>query len=1428
MFSLQSKIKVFESLFRIFSVNFFTMKKIFSLLVTFSTCTFFAQTFEWANAAGSSGDEVAMDISTEKNSGTNYIIGNFRNTMTLGAFTLTSNGGTDIFFAKVDSAGNYLWAKSLGSIGDDDGNGITFDISGNVYIVGGCRNVMAFSGTDSQTPMGAQDGFLAKYDQDGNYLWYTPINNNLNAGDESAIALDLSENTGRIFVAINEQGQNRSLVRRYSMTDGSSGGVYSMNATTVNIKDLKVRYNEQISPSSDEVYIVGAFEGSFRFGSSSTTIHNATTPDMFVVKISNWYGSPFRDWSFVGGGTGDDICNGIDLNKSSSGGFSFTGEASTNSTIGGTALGNTYGYDAFVGYYTENLTNGSYTKEYIIKSGVSGSYGNGIVMDDDNNVYLAGYGSQGAYKNGTVTGLSSSGIAIVKILPNGYIASRLVAPGSSYLSSAYRIGLDNKGNAYSFGNLKLSNDFSVSNLSSVGGSDLHLEKINYLFILSPAVATVKCVSDLDGPSVLVHFASSKKLNSDNIFTLQLDITGTGDFVSYTDAATLAADSSGTFTVPLPGGSYSYADFRIVSSSPAFIGDQSYLDIYHMLTAAVTVPPGGFTRCSNSPGSATAFTASGSDGFATYTFSPSSGITGSSPNYFATPSTTTTYTMSTSNSNGCVDTVKFTVVVNQAPTMTPANDPMYTCPGSPIQLTNTVTGNVVSYLWSPAATLSSTTDAMPIATPTSNTNYTYTITTAENCSTTNSISVFLYAPPTVNAGPASLTTCLGSSVPLSGTGSATSWQWTPTTGVTNPTSVTTSVLPNTTTTYRLTGTESTHGCTAKDSITIVIGNIAVSANNATITCGNSATLTATPSGNYVGPLSYSWTPASDLSSTTGTTVTADPINTTSYYVTMTTGNGCSGTDDAVVTVNSPNYNVNFNATVQLLTAPPFVAQFSNTTPNPSDYTFTWIWGDGTSTQNNSATVFHNYQFNGNYDVTLIAVNNVTGCSDTLIQNGYIFCTGGTGCTLVATVDTPEGTNACIGDSVLLTCNTSNTYFYQWNFNGAIISGATLDHYYAQNDGNYSVTITEGACSVISDPTNLNFTSPPTPATITPSGNINLCGGGTVFLTASSGYPSYSWNTGETTQNITVSESGVYTVSVGNGEGCFATTSYSLNASSLSAPDICMVGVDSLTGKNLIIWDKPISMEIDSFVVYREGIVANVFDRIHAQEYASFSTYLDPNSNPQQQAYRYKISVIDTCGVETLLSEFHKTIHLTINAGAGSSWNLIWNLYEGLNIPTYNIYSGTDPNSLSLLTSISGLNNSYTDLTPPAGIVYYQIEAVHPSGGCNPTVKSQNYLTSFSNVADNASVGVLSLMQNDPFSIFPNPSEDVLTLLFSEDVTWNHKFVEIIDGLGRVVYTQELNIKGGSEQLLIQDLKAGIYLLKVKDLHSESALRFVKTN
>jgi len=102
-------------------------------------------------------------------------------------------------------------------------------------------------------------------------------------------------------------------------------------------------------------------------------------------------------------------------------------------------------------------------------------------------------------------------------------------------------------------------------------------------------------------------------------------------------------------------------------------------------------------------------------------------------------------------------------------------------------------------------------------------------------------------------------------------------------------------------------------------------------------------------------------------------------------------------DSVITLNLtilPNqFGTDFDASQLLFTFLPFVAQFTNTTPNITNYNFTWDFGDGTILQSNNANVFHDFLYNGLYSVTLIAEDINTGCTDTMYKQDYVYTTGG---------------------------------------------------------------------------------------------------------------------------------------------------------------------------------------------------------------------------------------------------------------------------------------------------------------------------------------------------------------------------------------------------------------------------------------------------
>jgi hypothetical protein len=122
-------------------------------------------TLVWIEQAGNANSSADGNGITTDPLGNIYVTGFFTGTMNFGSQSLTSSGGIDIFIAKYASDGTFQWAKrGGGTTGDDEGDAVTVDRFGNVYCTGYTRNDGDFSGLPStHKGTGFQDLFIWKF-----------------------------------------------------------------------------------------------------------------------------------------------------------------------------------------------------------------------------------------------------------------------------------------------------------------------------------------------------------------------------------------------------------------------------------------------------------------------------------------------------------------------------------------------------------------------------------------------------------------------------------------------------------------------------------------------------------------------------------------------------------------------------------------------------------------------------------------------------------------------------------------------------------------------------------------------------------------------------------------------------------------------------------------------------------------------------------------------------------------------------------------------------------------------------------------------------------------------------------------------------------------------------------------------------------------
>jgi len=224
------------------------------------------------------------------------------------------------------------------------------------------------------------------------------------------------------------------------------------------------------------------------------------------------------------------------------------------------------------------------------------------------------------------------------------------------------------------------------------------------------------------------------------------------------------------------------------------------------------------------------TATGGDPTYTYAWSPTSDLSSSTvanPTALCTGSTTT-YTVTATDANGCTGTSSVVVTRNLA-----INAGAAKFGGTTIGATATGGNATYTYLWNPTTNLSSSTVAVPTAACTgSTTTYTVTATDANSCTATSSVVVtrnFAASAGANQSMPSGCSKTIGGSPTASGGNATYSYSWAPTTGLSSATVANPVSTVGSTTTYTVTVTDA-NSCTATSSMTLTIGGSTATFNN----------------------------------------------------------------------------------------------------------------------------------------------------------------------------------------------------------------------------------------------------------------------------------------------------------------------------------------------------------------------------------------------------------------------------------------------------------------------------------------------------------------------------------------------------------------------------------------------------------------------
>lgn len=392
------------------------------VLILFSSFKLHSQVLQWASAIGNDSISRSYSIAHD-NSGNCIITGDFKGSMDFnpgaGVNNLNALGNTDLFVAKYDAGGNYLWAFDLGNVGSfAAGRAVTTEANGNIILTGVFAGAIDFDpgiGANILTSNGGFTGdvFVAKYDASGNFVWAFNI-----------------------------------------------GGV-----------NFSVSFPSIVVDNASDILVTGSLYGTIDFDPGAGVSNLASgigVQDAIVAKYSS---SGNYMWAFSFGG-----------GPIQTSGVSITTDLNTDVIVTG-FLGGTADFDPGVGTYNLSSQGNNSSDVFLAKYSNSGNFlwafnigdfntgsqGRSVVTDAIGNIYMTGdlSGTNVDFDPGvntnSLTSLGTTDIFLSKYDGNGnYLWAFNIGSAAGYYFVSYSVSTDANSNAYVCGSFAGTADFNPS------------------------------------------------------------------------------------------------------------------------------------------------------------------------------------------------------------------------------------------------------------------------------------------------------------------------------------------------------------------------------------------------------------------------------------------------------------------------------------------------------------------------------------------------------------------------------------------------------------------------------------------------------------------------------------------------------------------------------------------------------------------------------------------------------------------------------------------------------------------------------------------------------------------------------------------------------------------------------------------------------